>query len=182
LGEEQSAPVVKKPKTKVIKKVEEKTGWVSNAVIDEEGKEIEKPKPEEKAPKVKQQQQPTITSKKEKISQSNNIYTFAADENDEDIPTQSEYQSSLRDRKPQPQQPPKKNPVRKPAEKNKENGEKKPKEDEKKKKGNEKPKKVERRPPPPAATASILQNELIRPLFYVFVFVTLISVLYLVLN
>jgi len=173
--------VAKKHKTKVVKK--ETDGWTNYAVVDEDGKELEKPKPEEKPLKVKQQ--PTaVTAKKD--TPSNNIYTFADDT--ENLPTQSEYQASLRKNKQpkeQPQQPPKNKP-RKLAE-NKENGEK-PKEVENKKpkfakQPTKKSREAEKKPQQQLApNVPIWQNELIRPLLYVFVFVTVICVVYLVLN
>jgi hypothetical protein len=176
-----AAPVVvptKKPKkTKVIKT----DGWVNYAVVDEEGKELEKPKPEEKPLKVKQQQPASVSTKSTKTL-SNNIYSF--DDDTENLPTQLEYQASLKDNKLKGQQQPPKN-KRKNA-KNKENGEK-PKEVENKK-AKEKPK-VAKQPSKQkpqqqqlATNVPILQNELLRPLIYVFVFVGLISVVYLVLN
>jgi hypothetical protein len=132
-------------------------------------------------------QQPVSVSAKGSNTQSNNIYDFEDDT--ENLPTQSEYQSSLRENKIKGQQQTGKElKKRKPAE-NKENGEK-PKEVENKKPkgGKQQAKKLREADKKPlqqqqlAANIPIWQNELIRPLFYVFVFVTLISLLYLVLN
>jgi len=129
-------------------------------------------------------QQTVSVSAKSTNTLSNNIYNF--DDDTENLPTQLEYQASLRENKLKGQQQPPKN-KRKLI---KENGEK-PKEVENKKakekpKPKQQPKKVEKKPHQQqqqlAVNVSIWQNELIRPLFYVFLFVTLISLLYLVLN
>jgi len=180
LGEEHEQQQIpaKKPKTK-IKNLKGNDGWVTVTVVDEAGKELEKPKHEEKPVKPKKQPkqtEPTI---------SNNIFTFA-DEMD-NLPTPSDFQASLRERKlkgqPEPAQKPQKNkPTRKPVDK--ENGEKQV--DIKKSGHKVKPKKKEgdnkKAPHPATRDLPLWQNDLFRPLVYVFAFVATISVLYLTLN
>jgi len=113
----------------------------------------------------------------------------------ENLPSPSEYQSTLRENKLKGQQEkPTKNKTRKQVE-NKENGEKakesvdtkksadkikKPKEEKKK----EKPKEEKKKGPHQAAVKDVpfWQNDTFKPLVYVFAFVALISVLYLTLN
>jgi len=190
---EQIIPPPKKPKTKVVT-LKDSEGWFNTTVVDEAGKELEKPKAEEKAfekhPKPKKQQQP---SKSNDSTLSNNIFTITNEM--ENLPSPSEYQSTLRENKLKGQQEkPTKNKTRKQVE-NKENGEKakesvdtkksadkikKPKEEKKK----EKPKEEKKKGPHQAAVKDVpfWQNDTFKPLVYVFAFVALISVLYLTLN
>jgi len=184
---EQSIPAPKKPKTKIVNK-KNSEGWITATVVDEAGNVLEKPKTEEKAfekPPKPKKVQPT---KSNDSTPSNNIFTITNEEM-ENLPSQSEYQSSLRENKlkGQLEKPPKNKAVRKQVE-NKENGEKakadkikKPKEEKKKDK---KPKEEKKKGSHQAAVKDVpfWQNDTFKPLVYVFAFVALISVLYLTLN
>jgi len=116
----EQVPAKKPQKTKVINR-KDSDGWVTVKVVDEEGKELEKPKPEEKSEKPAKapKRQPLVLKTDTKAS--NNIFTIANEM--ETVLSPSEYQSSLRENKlkGQPEKPPK-NKARKPVENNNEKG------------------------------------------------------------
>jgi hypothetical protein len=192
---EQIIPPPKKPKTKIVNK-KDSEGWVTATVVDEAGKAIEKPKAEEKAfekpPKPKKVK---VAPKNNDSTLSNNIFNITDEM--ENLPSQSEYQSSLRENKLKGQQekPPKNKVPRKQVE-NKENGEKakesvdnkkladKIKKNKEEKKKDKKPKEEKKKGSHQAAVKDVpfWQNDTFKPLVYVFAFVALISVLYLTLN
>jgi len=172
--------------------IKDKDGFFTSTLVDEAGKELEKSQPAEKPEKPEKppkpsKKQPQIAKTNE--SSATNNYFIITNET-ENVPTLSEYQSSLRENKlkGQPEKPPKAKPSRKPVE-NKENEEKgkestdtkkdKIKKPEKKKQNEEK-----KKPPHQAAVKDVpfWQNDTFKPLVYVFAFVALISVLYLTLN
>jgi len=157
-------------------------------VVDEQGKELDKPKTEEKPEKkLKQSTKSNTTTTSD--TQSNNMFTLANEM--DNVPSLYEYQSSLRESKlkgqqSQQQQPAPKAKKRKAAE-NKENGEKVEKKAPKnphkeEKKGYKKPKEEKIGPKSVARDIPFWQNDLFKPLVYVFAIVTAISVLYLTLN
>jgi len=152
--------------------------------VDEDGKELEKPKAEEKVTKPKK------LPKQSEPTSSNNIFKIG-DEMD-NMPSLTEYPSRESKLKGQQQQEPVKKrqlnkPSRKPLE-DKENGEKAKEPVDIKKSGPVKPPKRKdgdnnkKAPHPATRDLPFWQNDLFKPLVYVFAFVTLISVLYLTLN
>jgi len=173
----------KNKKTSVVFSTDDK-GWIHQKVVDKEGKELEKPKSETVTPKPKK----TVTATKtvnEKSNPSNyNIYDLPDDA--ENVPSKAEYMDTVRssrikgkvDKTPVKHKAAKASPEKEPKEK------KEPKVDKKQPKS-EKKEKVKKSP---AETKQIVpdipfwQNELFKPLVYVFGIVSLLSFLYLLLN
>jgi len=172
----ESIPSAKK-KTKPTKDSE---GWFST---QSEGTEQEKPKSEK--PKQQQQQKIKETPKKEKVNPSQNLFDLPDDT--DNLPTPAEYIASVRDarvkgkpEKSEKSQAQKSKPakVEKPPKEPAEPKEKKkPKEKKVKQEGSYEKKNVT-----VVADVPFWQNDLFKPLVYVFGLVSLLSFLYLVLN
>jgi hypothetical protein len=171
--------IPKKLKTKVVTTKDE-NGWVKQKRVfdDEEGNErvkITKSQPEEKPHKVKK-----VRAEPPPTNLNNNIFVIA--DESESLPSVVDYQSSLREAKvkAKPEKTPvKPKPARKPAEaKEKE----KEKEKEVKKPAAKVPKVKADNKKQLAADVPLWQNDLFKPLVYVFGLVSLLSLLYLFLN
>jgi len=173
----------KKIKTKMVTSTDDK-GWTHQKVVDKEGKELEKSKPDVVTPKPKK----TVTAGKivnEKSNPSTNIYDLPEDA--ENVPSKAEYISSVRDSRLKGKVD--KTPVKQKASKASQEKEKKePKSEkkaDKKQPKSEKKEKVKKSPEEKkqiVADVPFWQNELFKPLVYVFGIVSLLSFLYLVLN
>jgi len=157
--------------------------------VDKDGKELEKSKPEVVSPKPKK----TVTAApkpiNDKSNPSTNIYDFPEDA--ENVPSKAEYMASVRESRTKGKVD--KTPVKHKATKasqEKDAKEKKEPKSEKKadKKQPKSPEKKEKVKKSPAEQKQIVadvpfwQNELFKPLVYVFGIVSLLSFLYLVLN
>jgi len=176
---ESAPPFTKKPKTK-LKITTDENGWVKQKRVDDEGKEIEmtKPQTEEKVVKAKKLK---AEPKDPNAGLNNNMFVMA--EQSESLPSVADYQTSLRETKVKGKQektPVKPKAVRKPAE-DKEKVKEKEKEKEKEVK---KPVKALKVKPVKQiqTTVPLWQNELFKPLVWVFGLVSLLSLLYLFLN
>jgi len=181
----------KKPKTKVVT-TKDNEGWMHQKILDEEGKELDKSKSEENKPKSKKPASDLSASAKtpkaDKVDPTRNTYDISPEEENE-LPTQSEYVATVRDQrlKGKPEKPEKPK-SQKPKSKLPESKEKEKKEpQEKKAKSLKVSKKGEEKKPAPANkvvadNVPFWQNELFKPLVYVFGLVSLLSLIYLVLN
>jgi len=169
----------KKIKTKIVQSTDDK-GWIHQKVVDKEGKELEKSKPEVVTPKPKK----TVTAGKivnEKSNPSTNIYDLPEDA--ENVPSKAEYIASVRDSRIKGKVD--KTPVKHKAPKASQEKEAKEKKADKKHPKSEKKEKVKKSPEEKkqiVADVPFWQNELFKPLVYVFGIVSLLSFLYLVLN
>jgi len=169
--------VPKKIKTKVVTSIDEK-GWKQHKVVDKEGKELEKSKPE-----VSTKPKKTVTAPKtitEKSNPSANIYELPEDA--ENVPSKAEHISSVRESrlKGKVDKTPVKHKASKPSQEPK--SEQKPIKKQPKSEKKEKVKKSPEEKKQIVADVPFWQNELFKPLVYVFGIVSLLSFLYLVLN
>jgi len=175
----ESIPSAKKSKTKVVP-TKDNDGWVHQKVktLDEDGKEL--PKTEEKI-KPKKESLSASSTKKEKVNPISNIFDLANES--DNVPTQAEYLASVRDAriKGKPEKPEKQAQKKQPkAEKPKEAAPE-PKEKKVKQLKVQKKPEVEKKNVV-VADVPFWQNELFKPLVYVFGLVSFLSFLYLVLN
>lgn len=171
----ETIPSVKKPKVPSFTKDDD--GFITKK---NEGKELEKPKTEEK-PKPKKD----VAVKKEKVNPSQNIFDIANE--DDDLPTREEYLDSVRSArlKGKPEKPEKAQAQKPKPPKPKDEDKDADKEKKVKKlKLSQKKPEVEKMKNTTTVVADVpfWQNELFKPLVYVFGLVSLLSFLYLVLN